>query len=347
MQADTSTTSPSAHPYQLFVGIDVAAATIAAAWMLTGAKPTASIDLPQTPEGHRQLCERLLAACPSATQVLVVMEATGSYWIRLATFLSLKGFAISVINPAQSHYFAKALLKRAKTDAIDAQTLTQLAATLKPSPWEPPPDIYYQLQQRLQHRDALVEQRQQLRNQLHALVQFPLVVASVKESLEQLAQALDEQIQTMDEQVESLLGEDSAWGQSASHLCSIKGIGTLTAAWLLVSTLNFGCCPTVEAAVAYAGLAPNPHRSGTSIHGRNRIGHAGNGRLRTALYMASLSATRHNPVVKTFYDRLRAAGKPMKVARCAAARKLLHIAWAVVKKCQPFDAEYAKVIPSP
>jgi transposase len=146
----------------------------------------------------------------------------------------------------------------------------------------------------------------------------------VKESLEQLAQTLDEQIQNMDEQVEALLKNDSPWGQSASHLCSIKGIGMLTAAWMLVSTLNFACCPTVEAAVSYAGLAPNPHRSGTSIRGRDRIGHTGNGRLRTALYMASLSATRHNPVVKTFYDRLRAAGKPMKVARCAAARKLRH-----------------------
>jgi transposase len=347
MQVDTSSLSPSDHPYQLFVGIDIAAATVAAAWMQAGAKPTAAIDLPQTAEGHCQLAKRLLAVCPSAAEVLVVMEATGSYWMQLATFLSLKGFAISVINPAQSHYFAKALLKRAKTDAIDAQTLTQLAATLKPSLWEPPPDIYYQLQQRLQHRDALVEQRQQLRNQLHALVQFPLVVASVRESLEHLAQALDEQIQKMDEQVKSLLVENSPWGQSASHLCSIKGIGTLTAAWLLVSTLNFGCCATVEAAVAYAGLAPNPHRSGTSIRGRDRIGHAGNRRLRTSLYMAALSAARFNPVVKIFYDRLRAAGKPKKVAQCAAARKLLHIAWAVVKKGQPFDAGHAKVIPSP
>jgi transposase len=113
MQVDTSSLSPSDHQYQLFVGIDVAAATVAAAWMRTGAKPTAAVDLLQTPEGHCQLAERLLAVCPSAAQVLVVMEATGSYWMRLATFLSLKGFAISVINPAQSHYFAKALLKRA------------------------------------------------------------------------------------------------------------------------------------------------------------------------------------------------------------------------------------------
>jgi transposase len=78
------------------------------------------------------------------------------------------------------------------------------------------------------------------------------------------------------------------------------------------------------------------------VRGRAQLGHGGNGRLRTALYLASLSATRYNPPIKDFYERLRAAGKPMKVARCAAARKLLHVAWAVVTKGQPFDAGQAQ-----
>ncbi len=82
---------------------------------------------------------------------------------------------------------------------------------------------------------------------------------------------------------------------------------------------------------------PDPHQSGTSIHRRELIGHAGQARLRRTLYMAALSASRYNPAIQGFYDRLRAKGKPMKVARCAAARKLLHIAWAVVTKQTPFD----------
>jgi Transposase IS116/IS110/IS902 family len=89
-----------------------------------------------------------------------------------------------------------------------------------------------------------------------------------------------------------------------------------------VSTLNFTTCDTVEALTAYAGLAPMPRQSGTSVWHRPSIGHTGNGRLRTAFYMATLSAAQHNPVIKAFYTRLRAAGKPEKVARCAAARKL-------------------------
>jgi transposase len=111
----------------------------------------------------------------------------------------------------------------------------------------------------------------------------------------------------------------------------------VAAAWTLVSTLNFTTCDTVEALTAYAGLAPMPRQSGTSVWYRPPIGHTGNGRLRTVLYMATSSAVQHNPVIKTFYTRLRTAGKPEKVARCAAAWKLLYLAWAVVKKDQPLD----------
>ncbi len=89
--------------------------------------------------------------------------------------------------------------------------------------------------------------------------------------------------------------------------------------------------------VAYAGLAPVPRQSGTSARGAAQIGHGGNGRLRTATYLATLSAARCNPMIRTFYQRLRAAGKPVKVARCAAARKLLHLARALVTKRRPFD----------
>ena len=95
-----------------------------------------------------------------------------------------------------------------------------------------------------------------------------------------------------------------------------------------------------EQLTAYAGLAPHPYQSGTSVHGRACIGHTGNSRLRTVLYMATLSAAQHNPVINPFYERLRAAGKPMKVARCAAARKLLHLAYAVVSRKQDFDPDY-------
>ncbi len=101
-------------------------------------------------------------------------------------------------------------------------------------------------------------------------------------------------------------------------------MGMLTAAWLVISTLNCTRCTTAEQATAYADLAPVPHQPGTSVRGRGGIGRAGNGRLRTALYLATLSAARHNPAIKPFSDRLRAVGKPVKVARCAAAQTSPH-----------------------
>jgi len=280
-----------------------------------------------------------LAVGHAAADILVVMEATGSYWVALATTLAHASFAVAVINPDQAHHFAKALLQRAKTDAIDARTLARLAATLHPAPWTPPA-IYTELQQRLAERDTLIGLRQQVRNQRHALVQLPVVVPAVRARMEELIATFDAQITAIEREITQVLPQDAGWAASAALLMSIAGVGLLTAAWLLVTTLNFTIGATPEAVTAYAGLAPVPKESGTSVRGRGAIGHGGNKRLRTALYMATLSATRYNPLIKAFYDRLRAAGKPTKVARCAAARKLLHLAWAVVRKGQAFDPLY-------
>ena len=322
--------------YRVFVGIDIAAATATVVTM-TGGTPGRPSTIKNTPQGYAALQQQLRATGCVPADVLVVMEATGSYWIALATTLALAGFAVSVINPAQAHHFAKALLKRAKTDAIDAQTLARLAALLQPAPWTPPPAIYYELQQRLAQRDALQDVQRQVQNQLHALEQGPVIVAAVKARMETLIATLGSQIAEVDAELASAINQDAEWAAAAARLQTIPGIGVLTAAWLLVTTLNFTSCATPDEAAASAGLAPHPYQSGTSVRARPAIGHTGNGRLRKALYLATLSAAQYNPVIKAFYDRLRAAGKPPKVARCAAARKLLHIAWAVATKGQPFD----------
>jgi len=324
-------------PYRLFAGIDIAATTFTAVWIAPGATPSRALTLDQTPHGFATLQGRLLAAGHARGEILVVMEATGSYWVALATTLAQAGFAVAVINPDQAHNFAKALLQRAKTDAIDARTLARLGTTLQPTPWTPPPAIYAELQQRLAERDALLDLRQQVRNQLHALVQLPVVIPAVRARMEELIATFSAQIAVIEREVERVLPQDAEWAASATLLLSITGIGVLTAAWLLVTTLNFTIGSSAEALTAYAGLAPHPKESGTSVRGRERIGHGGNKRLRTALYMASLSATHRNPLIKAFYDRLRAAGKPMKVARCAAAHKLLHLARAVVLTGRAFD----------
>ena len=297
--------------YALFVGVDIAAATVTASWLAPGGTPSRSVTVEQTPHGHAALQRRLLAGGHEPDAMLVVMEATGSYWLTLATTLAQADFRVAVINPAQAHHFAKALLKRAKADAIDAQTLAHLAALLRPAPWTPPPAVYDELQQRLVQRDALLGMRQQAANHLHALSQRPVVVSAVRQRLEALIQTLDDQIAAVEDELAA----------AAERVLTIPGGGLIT--------------------TAYAGLAPRPYQSGTSVRGRPCIGQAGHGRLRQARSLATLSACRYNPVLRAYYQRLRAAGKPMKVARCAAARKLLHIAWAVATKGQPFDPTHS------
>jgi transposase len=324
---------------QLYVGIDVAADTFTGAWLAPGGAPTAPLTGEQTPAGYAALQRRLRATAAPPAATLVVLEATGNYWVALAVALHEAGYRVAVVNPRQAHHFAKAQLRRAKSDALDAQDLARLAAALQPAPWTPPPAVYHEARQRLVARDALLAMRTQARNQRHALLQWPVVVEGVQWHLDELIADLERRIASLDREIAAVL-QASDWAESRACLTSAPGIGLVTAAWLLVATLNFTLCAGPTALTSYVGLAPMPRESGRSVRGRPRIGHDGNGRLRTALYMATLSAARYNPAIRAFYERLRAAGKPLKVARCAAARKLLHQAWALATKQQRFDPEH-------
>jgi len=331
------TASPNA--YQLFVGVDIAATTFAASWTTAASPRQRALSFAQTPDGFTAFQEHVRTLGVPPAETLVVIEATGSYWVALAVSLHEAGFAVAVVNPAHVHNYARSLPRRSKTDALDAQLLAQFAAERQPPRWTPPPQIYHELRQRLVARDGLLSMRQQARNQRHALLQWPVVIDSVHAHLDKVIAELDERLSALDAEIAQVL-RDGAWAESASLLSTIKGIGMVTTAWLLVGTLNFEACASAEAAAAYAGLVPLARESGSSVRGRAQLGHGGHARLRTALYLATLTAARFNPSIKAQYERLRTAGKPPKVARCAAARKLLHLAYAVVTKRRPFDPHY-------
>jgi transposase len=326
--------------YRLFAGIDIAAATFAASWTTAGAPHQRAVTFAQTPDGFSSFQDRLLSFGVPSAQILIVIEATGSYWVALAVSLHEAGFAVAVINPAQAHNYARSLPRRDKTDALDAQMLAQYALERQPPRWSPPEHVYHELRQRLLVRDGLVTMRTQARNQHHALSQWPVQIAGALDQLEAVIAELDKRITMLEDELATVL-RDGAWAESAALLDTITGIGLITTAWLLVGTLNFTACASAEQATAYVGLVPRTHESGSSVRTRAQIGHSGQSRLRTALYLASLSAARFNPHIKAHYERLRAAGKPSKVARCAAARKLLQLAYAVVTKRQPFNPHYA------
>jgi transposase len=334
-------TAPSSAPptVRLHVGIDIAATSFVGVWTSDGRTYSRAQTFSQTSDGFAAVQQQLTATGTPPAQIRVVLEATSSYWVALAVALHQAGYQVCVINPAQVHNFARSLPRRSKTDALDAQVLAQFAHQRQPPLWTPPPQVYHELRQRLIARDGLLDMRQQVRNQRHALMQWPVIVASVRDHLDGVIADLDTRLEQLTAEITQVLA-DSAWAESATLLASITGIGVVTSAWLLVGTLNFQGCASAEAAAAYVGLVPLAHESGSSVRGRSAIGHGGHARLRTALYLATLTAARFNPLIKAHYQRLRAAGKPPKVARCAAARKLLHLAWAVVTKGQPFDPAY-------
>jgi transposase len=334
-------TPASSADYRLFIGIDVAAKTFTASWTTDRAQYARAVTQEQTAAGLAQFQQHLQATGVGPADTLVVLEATGSYWITLAVALDSAGFAVSVVNPAQVYYWAQSLPRRGKTDPLDARLLAQFAAERLPPRWSPPPLVYHELRQRLSARDALRQLRQQAHNQRHALAQWPVQVPSVLSHLDAVVTDLDQRLMAVEQEIDQVVHQGE-WAASAALLESITGIGMLTAAWLLVLTVNFSRCASPQAASNYAGLTPLPRDSGSSVRGRAQLGHGGNVRLRTVLYLATLSAAQHNPMIKTFYERLRAAGKPMKVARCAAARKLLHLAYAVVSNQTPFDPTYQR-----
>ncbi|GHP00540.1 IS110 family transposase [Reticulibacter mediterranei] len=310
--------------YHLFVGIDIASETFTIARLLPETKPKGELKpFEQTSAGFARFRTLLLTQGIAPANTLVVMEATGSYWIGLAIFLTEAGFAVSVVNPATAHYFAKAQLKHAKNDMLDACTLAQLAQALLPACWTPPPQIYHDLQQRLTQRASLLELRTQVTNQLHALSVHPNVVPSVRQRLLQLLELLNQQVAQVEAEIHQLVkiepppqkpcslerkpadeSEDVKtvewkWKQSIVLLQTIPGIGIWSACWLTTATLNFTPCTTAEALVQYAGLAPLERTSGTSVRGRALLRHHGHARIRTMLYLATLSATRYNPAIKT------------------------------------------------
>lgn len=143
------------------------------------------------------------------------------------------------------------------------------------------------------------------RNQRHALLQWPVIVAGVWRHRDERVADRDRRVASLEVAIAAVL-EASAWAASLACLTSAPGSGLVTAAWLLVGTRNCARCASPAALAAYAGLVPMPRESGRSVRGRPAIGHDGNGRLRTALSLATRSAARYNPAIKAFYDRLRA-----------------------------------------
>jgi transposase len=279
-------------------------------------------------DGH----SALLAGLPDKVS-LIVMEATGGYEAALACALQAAGLAVAVVNPRQARDFAKAMGRLAKTDRIDARILAEFAAVLLRRD-----DLARFLRPLADDEQrvlaALVTRRRQLVTMLTAERQrLPLAVPKVRPSIEAIMQAIQAQLEDVESQM--LAHVRKHFAKLDDLLGSASGIGPIARATLIADLPELGHLDRRQLG-ALVGLAPMAKDSGNA-RGRRRI-QGGRFELRRVLYMATLTATRHNPVIRTFYERLLAAGKPPKVALVASMRKLSTILNAMVRTNKMWDA---------
>jgi transposase len=307
------------------VGIDVAKAHVDVAVLGTS---LAAQRFDNQAEGHSALA----AALKPLEVALVVMEATGGYETELACALQAAGLAVAVVNPRQARDFARSMGRLAKTDAIDARMLAEFATVLRRRD-----DLARFLRPltdpQQQWLAALVTRRRQLVAMLLAERQrLQITPPGLHPSLEAIMEAIQAQLDDIERQMVGHVREH--FGDVDRLLQSASGIGPVTSATLVAELPELGRLNRREIA-ALVGIAPMAHDSGTS-RGRRHI-QGGRFDVRRVLYMAALTASRRNPVIKAFYDRLIAAGKLPKVALVACMRKLLTVLNAMVRTHQPWD----------
>lgn len=320
-------TAPSSN-YQstpgLNVGIDVAKDTLEIALRPGNEHWSANNRLDAFPA----LIKRLRQIAPER----IILEATGGWEAPLANHLAAAGLPVIVINPRQARDFAKATGKLTKTDKVDAQVLAHFGEAVKPQIRQLPNDQTQALADLLTRRRQLVEMLVAEKNRLVTVQHRP----ALKRDLEAHIKWLEKRVDQSDENLQQQLEQSPVWRVNDQLLQSVPGVGGITSRTLLACLPELGMLSDKEIA-ALVGVAPHASQSGT----RNGPAHIRGGRavVRSVLYMATLTAARCNPVIKAFYQRLLAKGKPKKVALTAAMRKLLVILNSMIKKQKSWSPE--------
>lgn len=275
--------------------------------------------------GLETLVERLKRLAPH----LVALEATGGFETVVAAALAAAELPVVIVNPAQIRAFAKALGKRAKTDPIDAGVIAHFAEATGLVP-RPLPDEATQL------LADLVTRRRQIIAMIVAERQREKRAAAkrLKKSIARLIKALEKELTSVDGDIDEAMRSSPAWREKEDLLASVPGIGPVIARTLIAELPELGGLGRKQIA-ALAGLAPWTRQSG-QWRGKSFIG-GGRTAVRSALFLGAMVAVRHNPILKTFFDRLVTAGKPKMVALIAVARKLLTILNAIVRDQKPWQ----------
>ena len=292
------------------IGIDVAKAELVSVVRPSGETWTSANDEP----GVRALVERLATLAPA----LIVLEATGGYEVVCVAALAAANLPVVVVNPRHVRDFAKATGQLAKTDRIDAGILALFAERVQPAVRVIPDPAARELEAVLTRRRQLLEMRQAEANRLAMVLgrhQY-----GVRKSLKKHLAFLDRELAMTDSDLDGMVRRSPVWRERDDLLQSVPGIGPVVARTLLAELPELGALNR-RAIAKLVGVAPLNRDSG--LWRGHRSVHGGRTTVRAALYMAALVATRHNPLIKAFYQRLLALGKPKKVALVACMRKLL------------------------
>jgi len=303
-----------------YVGIDIAKSWLDVGWLPSGDSERIAHD----EVGMRGLVERLQAAPPK----LIVLEATGGLETELASRLGAAGLEVAVVNPRQVRDYAKACGRLAKTDKIDALILAAFARAIQPQA-RPMKDA-----ETIELGDLLARRRQLIEMRVQEKLRLERASPVQKPSLKEHIAWLDERIKHLDTDLTHRLRTSSLWREKDDLIAEVPGIGPVARVTLMALLPELGQLNRKEIA-ALAGLAPFNRDSGQKQG--ERVIWGGRAQVRRALYMAAIAAMRFNPVIREFYQRLRANGKPAKVALTACMRKLLTILNAMVKNKTPWN----------
>lgn len=281
------------------------------------------------PEGHQAILKLILQQPPER----VVLEATGGYERLIVAALLAAEVPVVVANPRQVRDFAKGLGLLAKTDKIDAMVLAKFAQLVQP-PQRPLPDEHTQkLRELLARRAQLMEMRTMETNRKQQ-ARSARVIKDLLSSIE----FIQKRIKHLDDEIDDEIQKSPAWREKVELLQTVPGVGPLTARLLVVELPELGSCSRQQGA-ALVGLAPMNRDSGKFRGQRMIVG--GRSVVRQALYMATFTARQYNPVINAYFEKLRAAGKPFKVALVACMRKLLTILNAMLRQQKPWQAALA------
>lgn len=311
------------------LGIDIAKASFDVT-LLTPAGQAHHHVFPNTPTGFAELAAWL--DIHVVNQLHACMEATNVYWEALASFLHARGYTVSVVNPARIKGFAQATMQRNKTDKLDSAIIAAFCAKHQPAAWAPMRAEQQRLRALMRHREDLLQTRLQQQNRLRDATD-----SLVRQSLEAVLKVVASQLDAVDQLIHAQVAADAAMKANLALLTSIVGIGALTASKLLGEYGTLGAYASAKAAAADAGLSPAQYQSGTSVRRRTRLSKQGKAGVRAALYLPAMCAMRHCPGFKAFADGLAARGKPKKVILGAVMRKLVHVAYGVLKHQTPYD----------